>query len=93
MVIIFVTGCSTGLGREVALAALARGDKVIATARNVSDIADLAEKGALTIPLDLSKSDHEIQQTVTLAIEPFGAVDILLNNDGAALAGALEEIR
>ena len=52
----FVTGCSTGFGRELVLAALSRGDKVIATARNASKLELLKEAGADTMQLDVTAS-------------------------------------
>ncbi|KAF4626705.1 hypothetical protein G7Y89_g11451 [Cudoniella acicularis] len=84
-------GTSNGFGREIALAALARGDKVIATARNTSSIQDLAAKGAHTIALDLSSPASSIKATVQKAIEDFGGVDILFNNAGQGIVGAVEE--
>ncbi|TVY12804.1 putative oxidoreductase [Lachnellula arida] len=92
MAIWFITGCSTGFGHETALAALARGDKVIATARNTDDINDLADKGALVIALDLSWPEEKIQEAVNVAMEPFGSVDILFNNAGVNMVGSLEEV-
>lgn len=93
MAIWFITGCSTGFGHETALAALARGDKVIATARNPDDVKDLADKGALVIALDLSWPEEKIQEAVKVAIEPFRSIDILFNNAGVNIIGALEEVR
>ncbi|TVY88966.1 Dehydrogenase/reductase SDR family member 7B, partial [Lachnellula willkommii] len=92
MAIWFITGCSTGFGHETALAALARGDKVIATARNTDDINDLADNGALVIALDLSWPEEKIQEAVNVAMEPFGSVDILFNNAGVNMVGSLEEV-
>ncbi|TVY36764.1 putative oxidoreductase [Lachnellula occidentalis] len=92
MAIWFITGCSTGFGHETALAALARGDKVIATARNPNDVNDLADKGALVIALDLSWPEEKIQSAVNVAIEPFGSVDVLFNNAGVNMVGSLEEV-
>ncbi|TVY36044.1 putative oxidoreductase [Lachnellula subtilissima] len=92
MAIWFITGCSTGFGHETALAALAHGDKVIATARNPDDVNDLADKGALIIALDLSWPEEKIQAAVQVAIEPFGTVDVLFNNAGVNMIGSLEEV-
>jgi NAD(P)-dependent dehydrogenase (short-subunit alcohol dehydrogenase family) len=63
----FITGCSTGLGREVAQAALARGNKVVATARNVSKLKGLEASGALVLPLDVTSKDSEVEEVVAEA--------------------------
>jgi NAD(P)-dependent dehydrogenase (short-subunit alcohol dehydrogenase family) len=87
----FITGCSSGFGREIVHAALARGDKVVATARNPSKIEDLAKSGALTLALDVTSPDAEIEKVVAQALEHYGHIDILLNNAGMLLEGAIEE--
>ncbi|KAK7021899.1 hypothetical protein VNI00_017188 [Paramarasmius palmivorus] len=88
-----VTGTSTGLGRELTLAALRRGDKVIATARarSLSQIDDLKEKGAETIQLDVTAPLEELQAIAKKAIAIYGHVDVVVNNAGYALVGAIEE--
>lgn len=88
-----VTGCSSGLGREIALAALARGDCVVATARNPSTLADLAEQGAHTLALDVTWGETQLQQLVASVVAEHGAVDILVNNAAYILEGAIEECR
>ena len=53
----FITGCSTGFGRELAKAVLARGERVVATARNVEQVQDFEESGpelARAFPLDVT---------------------------------------
>jgi len=60
-----------GFGHETVLAALAHGDKVIATARNPDDVNDLADKGAPIIALDLSWPEEKIQAAVQVAIQAF----------------------
>lgn len=66
---------------------------MIATARQLIDVADLAEKGAATIILDITKSDEEIQKAVVSGVKSFGTVDILVNNAGVGFNGIFEETR
>ena len=88
-----ITGCSSGLGRGLALAAAQRGDQVIATARNVGTIEDMAEPfGGRMIALPLDVTDAAAaRMVVAKAVEIFGGFDILVNNAGYALFGAIEE--
>lgn len=88
-----ITGCSTGLGREVALAALAHGDNVVATARKVVALEELQARGALTLALDVTASDAALQAIVAQAVGVYGTIDILVNNAGYFLEGAVEECR
>ncbi|MBO9566981.1 MAG: SDR family NAD(P)-dependent oxidoreductase [Niastella sp.] len=89
----FMTGTSRGFGRVWAEAALKRGDKVVATARKLSSIADLKEKygdNVLTLELDVTNA-QQVKATVTQAHAHFGKLDIILNNAGYALIGTIEE--
>ncbi|RLN44446.1 hypothetical protein BBJ28_00006134 [Nothophytophthora sp. Chile5] len=86
-----VTGCATGLGREVVLAALARGDRVIATARNPERLADLAQLGARALALDVTASEDELRAVVAHALGMYGTIDVLVNNAAYLLEGAIEE--
>ena len=91
----FITGASRGFGRIWADAALARGDKVAATARTVENIADLKEKygaSVLTLGLDVTKPD-QVKAAVDQAHAHFGRLDIVLNNAGYPLIGTIEEAR
>jgi NAD(P)-dependent dehydrogenase (short-subunit alcohol dehydrogenase family) len=88
-----ITGCSSGLGRELALAALARGDRVIATARNANKLDDLKQRGAAAVSLDVTSPDHVLQQIIADAVSVYGRIDILVNNAGYVLQGAVEECR
>ena len=89
----FITGTSRGFGRIWADAALKRGDKVAATARKLSSIADLKEKyGANVLTLELDVTDNEqVKAAVTQAHNHFGRLDIVLNNAGYSLVGTIEE--
>lgn len=89
----FVTGCSTGFGRLLAEAALERGDRVAATARDDSKILDLSDKypqSALALTVDVTDRDT-ILAGVQDTIETFGKIDVLVNNAGYGLSGAVEE--
>lgn len=88
-----ITGCSSGFGQRLALAAAQRGDRVIATARNVRAIEDMAEPFAgrmITLPLDVTDA-AAAQAAVAQAVETFGGFDVLVNNAGYGLYGAIEE--
>lgn len=89
----FITGSSRGFGRIWAEAALTRGDQVTATARRLSDVADLTERfGDAVLPLALDVTNPEqVQQVVTQAYAHFGKLDVLVNNAGYSLLAAVEE--
>lgn len=90
----FITGTSRGFGREWAKAALARGDKVAATARDTDTLRDLiAEYGENILPLQLDVTDRaEDFAAVKQAYEHFGRLDVIVNNAGYGLFGAVEEV-
>lgn len=93
MVVWFIIGCYSGFGSEAAHTALACGDEVIATARNASKLKYLADLGALALSLDVTAPNAETQKVVVEAIKIYGHIDILFNNAGRVLEGAVEEIR
>lgn len=89
----FITGASRGFGRIWAEAALERGDKVAATARKVSSLAELKEKygeNVLTLELDVTQTG-QAKAAVEEAFAYFGRLDIVLNNAGYSLVGTIEE--
>lgn len=88
-----ITGGSSGFGREIAKVALARGDRVVATARNATKIADLKAAGATTLSLDITSGDAETSRVVAQAVKAYGQIDILVNAAGYILEGAVEECR
>jgi NAD(P)-dependent dehydrogenase (short-subunit alcohol dehydrogenase family) len=90
----FVTGASKGFGREFVLAALERGDKVAATARNTDTLADLVEKyGDAVLPLQLDVTNRDAAfAAVKQAHDTFGQLDVVINNAGYGLFGTVEEI-
>jgi len=89
----FITGTSQGFGRELVRAALKRGDSVVATSRTpdkvAADFPDASDR-LLTIPLDL-RDESNIASGVASAIKRFGRIDVLVNNAGHGLLGAVEE--
>lgn len=89
----FITGASRGFGRIWAEAALKRGDKVAATARILADVADLADTyGDAVLPMALDVTNaRAVRNVVTRAYAHFGRLDVVLNNAGYALVGAVEE--
>ena len=89
----FITGCSTGFGRELGQLALRRGWRVVVTARDVARVQDLTEgheDRALALSLDVTKTD-QIQAAVKQAEERFGAIDVLVNNAGYGYQSSIEE--
>ncbi|KAJ5804868.1 hypothetical protein N7474_010755 [Penicillium riverlandense] len=86
-----ITGTSSGLGTELVKAVLARGDNVIATARNADRIAHLKDIGAATMQLDVTVSQSELDRKAEEAIEVYGRVDVLVNNAGYTQFGTVEE--
>jgi len=89
----FITGASRGFGRIWAEAALNRGDKVAITARKLDAIADFRERySEAVLPLELDvTSRSQVEDAVAQAHAYFGRFDVVLNNAGYALVGAIEE--
>ena len=88
-----ITGCSSGLGRALAEAVLARGDQVVVTARDadrVQDLADAHPDAALALALDVT-DDRQVADVARRAEERFGGVDVLVNNAGYGYRAAVEE--
>jgi NAD(P)-dependent dehydrogenase (short-subunit alcohol dehydrogenase family) len=90
----FITGTSKGFGRVWAEAALERGDRVAATARDVSTVRALEERygdRALALALDVTDKSA-VAAAVAQTIERFGRIDVAINNAGYGLFGAVEEV-
>ncbi|MDQ1856040.1 SDR family NAD(P)-dependent oxidoreductase [Chryseobacterium sp. WLY505] len=90
---VLITGASKGFGKAWAEAFLAKGYKVAATARNVETLNDLKEKygdSVLPLTLDVDKREESLS-AVQKVHQHFGSIDILINNAGYALTGAVEE--
>src|SRR4051795_478082 len=94
MKIWFITGAGRGFGREWTIAALERGDRVAATARDLSTLDDLVTKyGDALLPIQLDVTDREADfAAVRQAHEHFGSLDIVVNNAGYGLFGFVEEL-
>jgi NAD(P)-dependent dehydrogenase (short-subunit alcohol dehydrogenase family) len=88
----FITGCSRGLGRSLTAAVLAVGQRVAATARRPEQLADLvAQYGDRILPLALDVTDSaQISKAVADAIAHFGRLDVVVNNAGFGITGAVE---
>lgn len=89
----FVTGCSSGLGRAMAEALANHTDNVVISARRVEQIKDLEAKApgrVLALALDIA-DEAAVNIAVATAQSRFGAIDVLVNNAGIGLAGAIEE--
>lgn len=89
----FVTGSSRGLGRCIAEAALAAGDRVAATARTPSDLDDLSRRwGDKIMPVRLDVTDAEMaRRAVAAVVQRFGRIDVVVNNAGKADIAAIED--
>ncbi len=86
----FITGCSSGFGHCIAEAALARGQRVIATARNIKSIAGLEGPACQLLQLDVTDG-VAITECIAHAHQIFGGLDVIVNNAGYGLIGAVEE--
>ena len=89
----FITGCSTGFGREMAKKAIAAGYKVVATARNPVQIEDLNsnnQENVLVLRLDVTDK-AQVSEAVNRAVEKFGRIDVLVNNAGIGYFSSVEE--
>ena len=90
----FITGASSGLGRELAKGALAWGDRVVVTARDLDSLRDLEHEHpdrVLAATLDV-RDPEQARVAVGAATDEFGRIDVVVNNAGFGLFGPLEEI-
>jgi NAD(P)-dependent dehydrogenase (short-subunit alcohol dehydrogenase family) len=89
----FITGCSTGFGRELAKQTLDRGFRTVVTARDPAKVEDIAkgrDDRALVLELDVT-DPVEVDASVKSAAKHFGRIDVLVNNAGIGYFGAVEE--
>ena len=89
----FVTGSSRGLGRSITAAVLAKGDNIAATARNPKQLEELVTQypsQIIVLPVDVTNRE-QIDKAVKDTIEKFGRIDVLVNNAGVGITGAIEE--
>jgi NAD(P)-dependent dehydrogenase (short-subunit alcohol dehydrogenase family) len=86
-----ITGSTSGFGRALVDAVRANGERVVATARDVAALADLQGDDVLAVPLDVTQ-EEQIDSALDAAVTRFGRIDVLVNNAGVGLVGALEEM-
>ncbi|MBP5398068.1 MAG: SDR family NAD(P)-dependent oxidoreductase [Bacteroidales bacterium] len=91
MAVILLTGASSGIGYEAALKLSSQGHKVYAGARRLDKMAALAEKGVVTLPLDVT-DEASIRAFVASVMEKEGRIDVLINNAGFGYFGAIENV-
>jgi len=87
--VVLITGCSTGIGRTTAVTLAATGYTVIATARKPDALDGIG--AAMILPLDVT-DEASIEAAVEAVLERCGRIDVLINNAGYALRGAVEEL-
>jgi NAD(P)-dependent dehydrogenase (short-subunit alcohol dehydrogenase family) len=87
--VVLITGCSTGIGHDLAQRLARSGYTVVATARKAETLADLDV--ALKLALDVTQPES-IRQAVECVLQRFGRIDVLVNNAGYAVRGAVEEV-
>ena len=89
----FITGCSTGFGREMARLILNKGWNAVITARSTEQVKDLAtgfDDTSLVVPLDVTNRD-QVRSAVDSAQAKFGKIDVLVNNAGYGYFSSVEE--
>jgi len=89
----FITGCSSGFGEQFVHSILARGDKVIATARRPESITHLEEAGAAVLQLDVTDDQASIDALMGKALGIYGSIDVLVNNAAYVSIGTWEELK
>ncbi len=87
--VVLITGCSTGIGRDLAGRLSRAGYTVVATARQVETLDGVP--AAMRLPLDVTQRES-IERAVARVIEHLGRIDVLVNNAGYAVRGAVEEV-
>ncbi|TMW67842.1 hypothetical protein Poli38472_007514 [Pythium oligandrum] len=85
-----ITGCSSGFGREIAIAARNHGDLVIATARKVETLDELKTLGCEALALDVTADDASVEEAIAKANAFYGRIDVLVNNAGYSANGPVE---
>ncbi|AEO69781.1 uncharacterized protein THITE_2020551, partial [Thermothielavioides terrestris NRRL 8126] len=87
----FITGCSSGIGKSLAQLVVSKGQRVVATARKVADLAYLPDSNSHVLKLSVDVSLRQsIDNAVAAAIAHFGRLDVVVNNAGYSLRGDTE---
>ncbi|KAJ5365093.1 hypothetical protein N7517_007979 [Penicillium concentricum] len=81
----FITGCSSGFGRQLAITAAESKDTVVATSRDPSKLSDLTSMGVIAKKLDVQASDDDVKAVIDDIVSTVGPIDILVNNAGSVL--------
>ncbi len=89
--VILITGASSGIGKEGARQLIKDGHKVYVAARRIENMNDLKHMGGLPMQMDITNED-DIQKVVDTIIKNEGKIDVLWNNAGYGLYGAVEDI-
>lgn len=89
----FITGASKGFGLELVQQLLAKGEKVAATSRNKSELEKLVSANENFLPLEMNLTDeNNVKLAISQTIQKFGSLDVVVNNAGYGLLGAVEEL-
>lgn len=90
----FITGASKGMGLALTKLVLSKGNKVVATSRNIKELdAKITENKNNLLPLQVDiTSDESVKNAVKQSIEHFGRLDVVINNAGYSLVGSMEEM-
>jgi len=87
----FITGASRGMGAQIAAAIVQRGDRLVATARRKESLVNFVQSaGVLSLSLDVT-NEEQASAAASKAVQRFGEIDVLVNNAGYGLLGAIEE--
>jgi NAD(P)-dependent dehydrogenase (short-subunit alcohol dehydrogenase family) len=87
----FITGCSSGFGKELVNQLVAKGEQVVATARRVESLDYITDSSVLKLKLDVTDKS-QVESAVKATIDKFGKIDVLINNAGYGQIGAFEEV-
>lgn len=87
---VLITGASSGIGKEAAKTLLAKGYTVYVAARRVDKMQELAQAGAIAVPMDITK-EEDVERVVARIEAEHGGVDVLVNNAGFGMYGAMED--
>ena len=88
-----ITGCSSGFGEQLVHSILARGDRLIATGRNLEKVAHLQREGVCEVlELDVTSDQPTISNTISRAVDVWGRIDVLVNNAAYIQIGTWEDL-